>query len=182
MMEDIAAHILDIAGNSIDAKTNKIDIEIYDSHSNNILSITIDDDGKGMSEEVLNKVLSPFYSSRKTRNIGLGLPFLQDLAKFLNGKFEIKSKEHIGTKVVVSVQNDHIDCPPMGDLGECMMMLIQSNCDIHYTLKYKNDQNEFIFDTLEIIEILGDVSLNETSILLWIKDYINENIKNMKEE
>ncbi|MBP3892090.1 MAG: sensor histidine kinase [Solobacterium sp.] len=183
MMQDLAMHMLEIIMNSIAAGASLIRILFIDSKAKDEIQIELEDNGKGMSEEMVKRVTDPFTTGRTTRKVGLGVSFMKGLTEQCNGVFDVKSQLGVGTTVYVSLQRSHIDLPPLGNLGEMMMAAIQGNADINYQFTYKNDSNEFAFDTIEVRKELGDeVPLNEPQILLWIRDYINEGIQQAKEE
>ena len=181
-MQDLAMHILEILMNSIHACAKNIKFIVQDSLINDKIIMTVEDDGKGMTEEQVQNISSPFMTGRTTRKVGLGVAFLKGLTEQCNGEFLVESKVGVGTKVSASVQKSFIDTPPMGDLGEIMMECIQASDQIDYLFEYKTDTKEFIFDTKEIKKELDGVSLLEPSILLWIKDYINQQIDMIKED
>lgn len=182
MMEDIAMHILEILMNSISAGATKLLLKIRNSYKDDVIEIEVDDNGKGMKEEVAKRAADPFTTSRKTRKIGMGLAFLKGLCDTCEGEFKIESEVGVGTKVFAKVKKSHIDTPELGDLGEISMASLQANEDLDYTLEYNNDSTSFIFSSEEIREQLDGVSIIEPDILLWIKDYINQGIKQAEEE
>lgn len=181
MMQDIAMYLQDITENSIRAESSNIDILIEENESNNTFLFSITDNGKGMEQSTIDHVTSPFFSTRTTRKVGLGIPLLNDLAKGCNGELTITSKVSIGTTIKVKVELNHIDLPPLGKLGEVMMTLIQYAPGIHYNMIYRLNSQEFEFDSFTIKEMLSDVAIDDPTILLWIKDYIDEHIKQTRE-
>ena len=70
-MRDLSLHILDLAQNSVRANASLVEIEVLADEAG-MLRIIIRDDGCGMSEELLSRVLSPFSTTRTTRKVGLG--------------------------------------------------------------------------------------------------------------
>ncbi len=182
MMEDLAMHILEILMNSIKAGASLITLKIRDSFNDDVIAFSIEDDGKGMDEEMVKKAADPFTTSRTTRRIGMGLAFMKGLAETCNGDFRIESTVGKGTVVHASVQKLNIDTPDLGNLGEMMMESIQSDENIDYVLEYETDYGQFVFDTRIIKEELAGVSLLEPEILIWIKEYINQGIEQAKED
>lgn len=174
-MKEISMHILDIAMNSVKAEASIIGINVEDSITNNLLKISIKDNGKGMSEEVKNKVMDPFYTTRTTRKVGLGIPMLKESCERCNGYLTIDSHLGLGTEVICTFERDNIDRAPLGNMGDTIMTIINSlgNCELAYT--YKTDKGSFTLDTREIKNILEVTDISDNSILLWIRDYINEN-------
>lgn len=175
-MEDLAMHMMEIIMNSIHANSHNIDIEIEDSEEKNTISMSIRDDGKGMTKEFLCKIVDPFITTRETRKVGMGVSFMKGLTEMCDGSFDIESEVGKGTLLKATVRRDNIDVPPIGDLGEMMMQCIMADENIDFVFSYKTDSDEFIFRTDEVKRELDGVSLLEPEILLWIKSYINEGI------
>lgn len=178
-MKEISMHILDIAMNSVKANATLIEIIIEDSIKNNLLKIFIKDNGKGMSEEVKNKITNPFYTTRTTRKVGLGIPMLKEACERCNGQLLIDSHLSIGTTVFCSFERDNIDRAPLGNMGDTIMTIINSidDCELIYT--HKTDAGKFVLKTMEVKNIIEDMDIKDNNILLWIKEYINENIEKL---
>lgn len=175
-MKELSLHILDIVTNSIDAGANLIEIEVKADTKENYLRINIKDNGKGMNKETLEKVINPFFTSRKVRNVGLGLPFLKLAAEQCDGYLKIQSEEKVGTEVTAEFKLDHIDRAPLGRIEESILTIL--NFQQNFDLIYIHDVNgkRFVFDTNEIKEILEDLSIRSPKVLMWVKEYIKENI------
>ena len=73
-MKELSLNILDIVENSVKAEATLTEIKIEETETE--LTLTICDDGCGMSEETLLAVTNPFYTTRTTRSVGLGIPLL----------------------------------------------------------------------------------------------------------
>ena len=175
-MPDIAMHLLDIVYNSIRALAKNIKITIEDLKKENKIEIIIEDDGKGMDEKTIQQVIDPFFTTRTTRHVGLGVPLFKAGVEATGGSFKITSKVDKGTIIHAIYIKDHIDTPPLGNLAETLVTLIQADENIDYYFQYKNDDHEFIFDTKQIKEILENVKINDPEIILWLKDYIKEGV------
>lgn len=175
-MDEIALNILDIAYNSIRAHATLIRIMVTDSTKDNKINIIIEDNGDGMDEKTVNQVSDPFYTTRTTRKVGLGIPLFKQTAELTGGYLHIKSAPGQGTCVETQFVKDHIDTPMMGNVVDTMLTLIQANENIDYIFAYKTDKNDFILDTREMKDILGDVKINEPEVLLWVKDYMKEGL------
>lgn len=180
-MKEISLNILDVVGNSVKAKAERIDILLTESVARNVLELTIIDDGCGMSPEFLAGVTDPFTTTRTTRKVGLGLPLLKMAALGCDGTFDITSKVGAGTTVRATFRLDHLDRMPLGNMAETMVTLI-SMCDsIRYVYTHTTDEGQFVFDCKEIADTLGnEIPLSTPEILAWISDYINENLENIK--
>lgn len=175
-MEDLSMHLHELVFNSIEASATNIKIQLFVLQSENKIQMNVIDNGDGMDEETVKQVCDPFQTSRKTRHIGMGLAFLKQLTEMCDGSLTIESKKGLGTSIQSSIQLNHIDTPPLGDMGLLMMECIQANDQIDYTFEYHTDQKTWIFKSKEIAEELGGISLQEPTVLLWIKDYINQNL------
>ena len=180
MMQDIAMHLLELIQNSIKANATKIVIELHEEVDEGMLDMKVQDDGCGMDETSLKHALDPFYTTRTTRHIGMGLAFMQQLCDQCNGSLEVQSEKEKGTRIHARVQISHIDCPPLGDFGEMMMVAIQASATIYYQFIYQIEDKKFVFDSNQIQELLQGVSLQDPSVLLWIKEYINQEILQMR--
>ena len=149
-MEDLSLHILDVVENSIEANASKIEIKIVEEKNNDLLAVEIKDNGRGMNRETINKVLDPFYTTRTTRKVGLGLSFLAQAAKESNGDFEINSKVGVGTELKATFQYSHIDRKPIGDMNDTIVTLIISHPEINFIYEYQNEEENYILDSKEI--------------------------------
>jgi anti-sigma regulatory factor (Ser/Thr protein kinase) len=179
-MKELSLHILDIARNSIRAEATKISILVEENLKDNKLIIAIEDNGKGMDEETLKKIEDPFYTSRDVRRVGLGIPLLKAAAERCKGSIKIQSELGTGTKLYCQMDYDHIDRPPLGKIQDTIMILL--NDSDKYELVYTHVYNDklFIFNTVEIREILEGVPLDSPDVLMWAKGYILENIAEIK--
>jgi signal transduction histidine kinase len=148
-MEDLSLHILDIAENSIAAAARTIEIIIDEDREKDLLTIEIKDDGKGMDQKTLKKALDPFFTTRKTRRVGLGLSFLAQAAEESGGKLELKSIPDEGTTTRATFHLSHPDCKPMGDIDETIRTLIISHPEINFVFEHHKDNSIYRFDTRE---------------------------------
>lgn len=180
-MRELSLNVLDIAQNSISANASLIEIELIEDTKKHQLLIGIYDNGKGMTPEQVESVRDPFFTTRTTRNVGMGIPLFRFAAEMTGGKFAIESEVGVGTKVRAYFMTDHLDFTPIGDMTSTMLSLITMNLHIDFLYRRKLDDKEFTVDTRQLKEILGDVPLNEPSIAMWIQQYINENTKQLSE-
>ena len=177
-MKELSLNILDIAMNSVKAGAKNITISI--TESGDVLSIAITDDGCGMTKEQTDKLSDPFFTTRSTRKVGLGIPFFKLAAEQTGGKLEIKSissednQNNHGTTGFAFFYKNHIDFTPLGDILSTVITLIQGSPDIDFHFMHITDDRNVCFSTKEIREQLGVIPLNEPEILNWISDYIKE--------
>lgn len=179
IMNELSLYILDVALNSIEANSKNVRLIIEDDDNKKTLSLTIEDDGKGMDEKVLQQVKSPFYTTRTTRKVGFGLAFLEELARLCGGDLKIESKENVGTKLSATFISDHIDLPPMGNLSDTMYALITNDKGTDIEFKYCKNGKVFGFSTKEIKKILDGVPLTDSTVMIWFKDFFKENMKEL---
>jgi hypothetical protein len=149
-MEDLSLHILDIAENSIGAKASRIEIIVVEETKNDLLTIEIKDNGRGIEGETMKRVLDPFFTTRLTRKVGLGLPLLSQAAKESGGQLELESKVGVGTEVKATFGYSHIDRKPLGDIGATLTTLIAGNPEVDFIYEHKKDGEEYRLDTREI--------------------------------
>ena len=178
-MVDLSLHILDVATNAFKANAKMVKIVVKEEE--NRIQVWIEDDGCGMSKEILEHVSNPFFTSRKTRHVGLGIPLFKQTCEQTGGFLKITSEVGIGTTVHALMYTNHIDAIPLGDMGESLLVLIINpyEIDVHAEMIFK-DQNKktFVVDTKDLKEILDGVPLTEPSVMTWIKEYITDGIKN----
>ena len=174
-MRELALHILDIAENSVKAKATLVTVEII--AKDNLLTIRISDDGRGMSEEFLSRVTDPFTTTRTTRKVGMGIPLFKQASETSGGTFNIKSKLGEGTTVSVTFKLDDIDRMPLGDVAETATTLLYPDCDFRWI--YKVDDREFVFYTREVKEELEGIPIDSPEIIAFLKSMIKENIESI---
>ena len=180
-MRELSLNVLDIAQNSISAKASLIEIELTESTEKNELIIGIYDNGKGMTKEQLEAVRDPFFTTRTTRKVGMGIPLFKMAAEMTGGQLNIESEVGVGTRVKTLFKTDHLDFTPIGDMTSTMVTLITMNEDIDFLYTRSVDEKSFTLDTRSLKEILGGVPFSEPSISAWLRDFIEENTKHITE-
>ncbi len=175
-MRDISLHLLDIAQNSIRAKSSLIRIDMTVDKAKDELVIVIEDNGCGMSKEILKRVKSPFTTSRTTRKVGLGIPLFTASCENTGGRLDIESQIGKGTRLTAHLGFSHIDRPPLGDIAETVAALTLLNPDIDFVFNARKDE-AFEFDTRQIKDTLGQVSITEPQVMVFIREYLQEGIK-----
>ena len=173
-MKEISLHILDIMQNSVVAGASIIELTVTEDASKDILSFSVKDNGKGMSEEFLLAVTDPFTTGRTTRKVGLGIPLLKHAAELTGGGIDIKSKLGEGTLISARFVYSSIDRQPLGSMSETMHQLITSFEDVDFIYSHSVNGKEFFVDTREFKKVLGGVSFKENAVSLWILEYLKE--------
>ena len=176
-MRDLSLHILDLMQNSIRAQATVVSLSVL-LDEQGILSIIIEDDGTGMSEELLSRVMSPFATTRTTRKVGLGIPMMAENCRLAGGDLRLESTLGKGTKLTATLDTSSIDCLPLGDLPGTVTTLVTMNPDRpEFTLHCASPKGEMQFDTREIREALQGVPLNEPEIAAWMQESLREEIE-----
>ena len=173
-MQELSLNILDIAQNSIVADATLIEIGVS-VDENELLTITVKDNGKGMDAEAVKNVVNPFFTSRTTRKVGLGVPFFKQAAEETGGSFRIESQPGVGTTIEAVFDTNNIDCTPLGAVWETVAILIQMNEHLDFVYTVKKDGNEFVCDTRQLKEIMEGMPLSDLAVVQWIKEFIREN-------
>ena len=175
-MQELSLNILDIAQNSVVAGASLIEIMVEASGENNkMLTIIIKDNGKGMDSQTLENVTNPFFTSRTTRKVGLGIPLFKMAAEQTGGFFDITSEVGVGTQVKAVFDTSNIDCTPLGDVWDTVAILFQMNEDIDFIYTAKRGTEEFVCDTRQLKEVMEGAPLSDPMVVRWIKEFIEEN-------
>lgn len=175
MMPEISLNILDVAENSVRAGASLIKIEVLADTEKNTLSITVEDDGCGMSREQLEKAADPFFTTRTTRKVGLGIPFFKQAAEGTGGRFSIRSEKGKGTVTEAVFILDSIDRMPLGDMTATIHTLVTCHEETDFYYRYVLDGREFSLDTRDMREILGNVPFHLPEVSGFIKEYLDAN-------
>ncbi len=173
-MRELSLNVMDIAQNSVSAGASLIEIGVAESGGELVISIR--DNGRGMSAETAARVTDPFYTTRTTRDVGLGVPLFKMAAEQTGGGLEISSEPGVGTLVTARFITGHIDMTPLGDVNETVVLLISCNPELDFVYTRKKDGKSFTLDTREVREILGaGVPLNGSDVTMWLRDWLKEN-------
>lgn len=177
-MDELALNILDIACNSVKAGAGTVTIDVAADTAADRLTIRIADDGKGMDPAFAATVTDPFTTTRTTRKVGLGIPMLKQSAEMAGGTFGIESEIGKGTWIHASFDLSNIDCIPMGEICDSLVTLIVLNPETpDFVFQAFAPEKEALFDTRQVREALGGVSLAEPEVAAWIKESIDEEFK-----
>ena len=173
-MRELSLNILDIAQNSIVAGASLTEILVKEDTVKKELLIGIYDNGKGMTEEQVRNVQDPFFTTRTTRKVGMGIPLFKMAAEQTGGSFTITSQVGVGTKVEALFKTDSIDFTPLGDMASTISTIVCMNEDKDFIYTRKVDDVEFKFSSADIKTILEGVPLSEPSVINWVEGYISE--------
>jgi len=165
-------HVLDIAENSVAAGAGMVEIAVEEDSSVDRLTVSVEDDGKGMDEQTLCSITDPFVTSRSTRVAGLGIPFLKAAAEACNGGLDIVSVPGKGTRLVAEFERGHIDLVPLGDLASTVLTLVVGFPDVRWLLRYRVDGESFTFDSEPIGTELGEIPWTQPSVLRYVREML----------
>lgn len=176
-MRDLSLHLMDILQNSVKARATNIMIAIKADSFKKELSMEVRDNGIGMDKEQIGKAANPFYTTRNTRKIGLGIPLLMASAERASGGLIIDSEKGKGTALIATFRTDHIDRLPLGDIAETITAFIASYHDIELKLSLKSEKGSLELDTAEIRNKIGEIPICRFEVIDWMREYINEGIE-----
>ncbi|HEY3312553.1 MAG TPA: ATP-binding protein [Anaerolineales bacterium] len=180
-MREIALHLLDLAENSVSAGAQTVIITVCEDLRADRLSASIQDDGRGMDAETVRKVTDPFYTSRTTRKVGLGIPLLKGAAEECNGWLTVASTPGVGTLVEVNFQHSHIDRMPLGNLPATFLGLTVGHPDTRWIFRYTarglEAEDSFEFDDQPVKETLQDVPLSHPDVLAYLRKSLEEGLR-----
>lgn len=179
-MNDLSLHILDILQNSVSARSSRITLSITEDAEQDLLVIIVQDNGRGMTPEQLKMVADPFFTTRTTRRVGMGIPLFRQTAIESGGDLIIESSQGKGTLLTAKFKLSHIDRPPLGDFANVFILTAASNLEIQFIFYYIYNSVEFKFDSEEAKDMLGDVPLNNPQVMRLLTDYINNSVKELK--
>ena len=180
-MRELSLNVMDISQNSISAGASLITITVEEDAGLDELSISIGDNGRGMTPEQVEHVTDPFFTTRTTRSVGLGVPLFKMEAEMTGGRFSIESTVGVGTTTTAVFKPSSVDMIPLGDINGTVSMLVMMNPDLDflYTRGFKpeeGERREFALDTRELRTVLGeDVPLNLPDVTQWVNEYLSEN-------
>lgn len=181
-MEELALHILDLLENALSAGARHVGITINEDTAGDRLVIEVWDDGCGMDAATLKRVLDPFYTTRTTRKVGLGLSLFQATAEQCEGNLVVESLPGKGTRVVAVMQLSHPDLPPLGDMGATVAAALSREEPVELVYHHRRGTKELEFSSSWMQLHLGEIPLNCGPVLDWVQRYINKELAEMHAE
>jgi anti-sigma regulatory factor (Ser/Thr protein kinase) len=178
-MRELALHILDVTRNAIEAGATAIELTVVEDRQGNRLEFTIQDNGPGMAPEHVAQAADPFYTTRTTRRVGLGLALLSAACERSGGELQISSRPGAGTTVRGCLQLAHIDRPPLGDMGKVIQALACEADHTSFRYRHRTDRRVFEIDTGELQRELGDVPVTDPRVLCWLGEFVKNGIVNV---
>ena len=176
-MEDLSLHILDIVENAVSAKAKRIDILVIEEPKEDRFVIEIKDNGIGMDEEASQKAVDPFFTTRTSRRVGLGLSLLAQAAEDAGGTLRIESNLGKGTRVTATFRYHHIDRKPLGNMVETMMTLLLGNPELDISYTHKKEGGSYTLSSQWLKEQFQDRSLTNPEVIQWVERHLKEGLK-----
>lgn len=181
-MKNIALHILDLVENSVRANARMVQVSILEEPGNDLYLLSIEDDGEGMDEEEKTKATDPFYTSRITRKVGLGLPLIKQNAERTGGSFTLTSAPGKGTKLEARFMMSHPDRLPLGEIDDVLVLLAGSSPHTHLVYRHETMKGSYLFDTETVKGIIGNFQDINMEIRKFLREMIIENLKEIEAE
>jgi hypothetical protein len=178
-MQDLSLHILDIVENAIASKALHVAIRITEDLEQDQMIVEIEDDGEGIPNHLLDQVVDPFFTTRSTRTVGLGLSLLQQAARACEGDLQVESLQGKGTLVRADFRYDHIDRKPLGDMASTMVTLIVGNPHMDFQYVHRKGDKTFCFDTAELKRELADVPIDHPRVVRFIREEIYKGLREL---
>jgi hypothetical protein len=181
-MHEISQHILDVLENSVEAGASTIDLSVVEDPQADLLLIEVTDNGKGMTRETAERVLDPFFTTRTTRHVGLGLPLLREAARRCGGDLTIRSAPGQGTSIRADFSLSHIDRAPLGDLASTLLAVLLSGRPVDLRYTHRMGDREFGFDSAEVRRWLDGVPFGHTEVRRWLRETLEEGEASLRRE
>lgn len=173
-MKELALHILDVAENGIAAGADRISITVEEDLTKNSMTIAIEDNGSGVPADVMERITDPFYTTRTTRRVGLGLSLFENTARQSNGSLTVDSQPGHGTRVTATFAHDHIDRPPLGDMAATLMTLIYGNPEGDLVYRYRSGGKEIVIDTKEARKKFKNRPITDPDVFRHLMDQMEQ--------
>jgi hypothetical protein len=158
------------------ARAKKIGISITEEPEKDRLVIEIKDDGIGMEEEVIQKAMDPFFTTRSSRKVGLGLSLMDQAAREAGGMLRIESELGKGTTVTATFQYHHIDRKPLGNMTETMTTLLIGNPELDIVYTHQKEKKEYAFKSQWLRERFNDQSFFSPEAIQWLRKHLQDGL------
>jgi len=174
-MRELALHILDILQNASEAGASRVSLVINEDPEEDRLTIAVCDDGCGMDDETLLRTVDPFFTTRKTRHVGLGLSLFAAAAERAGGRLEVRSRPGLGTKVEATFSLSHPDRQPLGCMADTLLAFLLSEKAVALEYSHRTARGVFGFNTDDIRkELGGELAMTHPAVCQWLRAYLVE--------
>lgn len=179
-MKELSLHILDVAENGINAGADRVSISVEADRKENRFRIIIADNGRGISADLIAHITDPFYTTRTTRRVGLGLSLLKAAAQHCNGLMNVESFEGKGTTIVTEFEYDHIDRAPLGDMEGTLISLIMGYPDVAFEYSHQVESCRFEMKTMEIKNMFDGRAVSDPDVFRGLRQILQDGFKRLK--
>jgi hypothetical protein len=179
-MNDLSLHVMDILQNSVVAGATHVGLTVEEDRAADVMRITIADNGRGMTPEQVARLSDPFFTSRTTRRVGMGIPLLRQTAEQSGGGLRVSSQPGRGTTVEATFGWSNIDRPPLGNIANTLILTVAAHPEIDFTFTYLYNGEQWRFDTVEVKEALEGVPMNNPQIMKMLEQMVAENMKELQ--
>jgi anti-sigma regulatory factor (Ser/Thr protein kinase) len=175
-MRELSLHILDVLENALEAGATEVGLEIDEDLRADRLTITVRDNGRGMDLQTARLALDPFFTTRTTRHVGLGLPLFAAAARRCEGDLSLASTPGRGTEVTATFRHSHLDRAPLGDVTGTLLafLLSERGAGLHFVYRHQVNERSSALDISGIRAELGDLPLSHPLVRDWLREYIAE--------
>jgi hypothetical protein len=181
-MKELSLNMLDLAQNGIKAGAKLINLEV-DENESGFFVFRVQDNGCGMKADMVQKIRDPFFTTRTTRKVGMGVSLVDMLTTQCGGHLDISSTPGKGTLMAAYFGKDNIDRPPLGDLPATMKVLVAGAPSLDFTLSYKNGGHSFVFDTREVRKELGPLAdFTSPALYEWVESFVRRGMEMVHKE
>jgi hypothetical protein len=171
-MEDLALHILDIARNGAEAGATRVEILVDENPAADTLRIVVTDNGRGMDANTAGRALDPFFTTRQTRVVGLGLPLLRQAAEAAGGGLRVTSEPGAGTRVEARFGLTHLDRAPLGDVETTVLVLMASHPDVDLDWTHRRGDREYSLAAADLRSALDGAPLGSPAGLALLRSAV----------
>jgi hypothetical protein len=175
-MIDLSLHLLDLMQNSAHAGAQNVHVGILESIDEDLLEVTVSDDGKGMSRDDQARALDPFYTSSPRKKVGLGLPLVVQAAKMAGGSVSIETNLSGGTRVTVRYRLNHPDRQPLGDIPATIISFLAGNPAIDVLFSYQGPNGVFGLDTKQLRTQVDNENMGQLAFLWMIEEKLRDGL------
>ncbi len=178
-MREIALHLLDLLENAIGAGATRVEVDLVEDAESDELRLSVWDNGRGVPEMSGEGVFDPFFTTRTTRRVGLGLPLLKAAAERAGGTASLCSTPG-DTRVEARFGLSHLDRAPLGDLTGTIVAFLLADRAPELRYFHRVGAGAFEFDTDEVSTSLG-TELSPADIGGWVREYLSESLARLRE-
>lgn len=174
-MRELSLHILDILQNAVEAGATRVNLIIDEDRAADRLAIAVEDNGRGMDDAARSRAADPFYTTRQTRHVGLGLPLFAAAAERAGGRLEIRSQPAVGSRVEVFFSLSHPDRQPLGNMADTLLAFLLSEKEVDLDYLHRTDRDAFSFSTVDIRrELGGELTLTHPEVSRWLREFLTQ--------